>query len=540
LLVTFAGLAASRFTGSAMWGLRLFPVLCYGLYAWGAWSVAQWISSERVRVGLWMALLCTPFLIEFFSLFRGYGPALAFEMLGVVWLVRHAETGSMHALLIALVLMALATFASLLFLLLFAATILLVCIRSFLGPITVGRLVPRIAAIIALGVLPLYLFTLYGREVVGHDPLTFGGRTGFVHDTLGSLARWVLGLEHPLFAIGFSAIGAGLLLHALLLLRDRQGVSQQMPYVVIAALLTVEVSGRLAMGHWIHVPFQTDRRALQLVPLFLILLGLVIDRLAMRKPMLGWSALLFFALPLRTIATANLDHTSYWIEQAIPREVFDHVALYEAEIPRPLILGGNYPLSECWNYGRERRGEAPLPFDMEVFPQPISDVMIIDTTRSTEPVGMRTVYTAPSGHLVIKRPELPLALTALFDTLMSVPQGDHEFVPLWSPSITPAMMRTSHALEIDAQIDAGQCSTAMELIVEVDNAKGEHPYYDRLELGHLRARWDHLRLHVIRRVPALSSDAARVAVYFYNPERARTAIPRIRMRAYSIGSSERP
>ncbi len=540
LLVTFVGLAVSRITGDAMWGLRLFPILSYCLYAWGAWSVAQWVRSARVRVSLWMALLCTPFLIEFFSLFRGYGPALAFELIGTAWLVRHAATGSVRALIAALVLMALAAFASLMFFLVFAATVLMVCIRSLLGPTSFRDLVPRVAAIIVFGALPLFLFTVQGMNLADHDPLTFGGHSGFVIDTAGSLARWILGIEHPFLAMGSCIIGAALILRALLLLRHEQQGMEEVRYLVIATLLAVEVSGRVIMDRWMHVPFPMDRRALQLVPLFLILAALAIDRLAVRRPMIAWSALLLLALPLRAIATANWDHTSYWIEQAIPQDVFDRVALYEAKIPRPLILGGNYPLSECWNYGRERRGEPPLPLDMEVFPQLACDVMIIDTTQFTAPIGMRTLYTAPSGHLVIKEPIVPIALTALFDTLIPVPNGDQEFVPLWSPPVTSAMMHASHALEIDALIDAGKRSSELELIVEIDNAKGEHPYYDRVELGHLRRQWDHRRLRVIRRVPALGAGAARVAVYFYNPDRKSIAFPRIRMRAYTIGSGERP
>jgi hypothetical protein len=43
-----------------------------------------------VRNVIGITLLLTPFLLDFFSLFRGYGPSVAFALMGMYHLVRYS------------------------------------------------------------------------------------------------------------------------------------------------------------------------------------------------------------------------------------------------------------------------------------------------------------------------------------------------------------------------------------------------------------------------------------------------------------------
>ncbi|MBK6777005.1 MAG: hypothetical protein IPG74_14615 [Flavobacteriales bacterium] len=67
--------------------IRAGNVLAFVLYAWMVWCLGGYVRDRLVRWCMWLALLLCPFLLEFFSLFRGYG----LEMVFFVW--------ALHALL---------------------------------------------------------------------------------------------------------------------------------------------------------------------------------------------------------------------------------------------------------------------------------------------------------------------------------------------------------------------------------------------------------------------------------------------------------
>src|SRR5690606_18920458 len=83
------------------------------LYALYVWRVGTWFKSAAVSGLCRAALLLTPFVLEFFSLFRGYGAGIAFVLMGMYHLVRFTTVRSMAHSLWAVLAFSLAGFASL-------------------------------------------------------------------------------------------------------------------------------------------------------------------------------------------------------------------------------------------------------------------------------------------------------------------------------------------------------------------------------------------------------------------------------------------
>ncbi|HRH38861.1 MAG TPA: hypothetical protein PK760_10975, partial [Flavobacteriales bacterium] len=82
-LNSFCGWVGWSLGGLHLLSLRWASVLSFALFAFSAWRIGMFVQGRIVRWCLWLALLGCPFLLDFFSLFRGYGPAMAFLLLSL-------------------------------------------------------------------------------------------------------------------------------------------------------------------------------------------------------------------------------------------------------------------------------------------------------------------------------------------------------------------------------------------------------------------------------------------------------------------------
>lgn len=69
--------------GDAIWQLRLFSVLAWLLYGFSAIKVSEKVQNKFLGLGLFICFVANPFLLDFFSLARGYGLASAFTLASI-------------------------------------------------------------------------------------------------------------------------------------------------------------------------------------------------------------------------------------------------------------------------------------------------------------------------------------------------------------------------------------------------------------------------------------------------------------------------
>lgn len=73
-----AGLFVRLFDSESMFIMRLGSVLAFPIYFWSIYRLKPLFRQKWNFYGLLIGLVCATFLIEFFSLARGYGLSLAF------------------------------------------------------------------------------------------------------------------------------------------------------------------------------------------------------------------------------------------------------------------------------------------------------------------------------------------------------------------------------------------------------------------------------------------------------------------------------
>ncbi len=279
--------AASSLFGTSEIALRLPNVLALAAYGVFSWLILRSFRSGWIGMAGLALLMLNPFLLDYFSMARGYGLSLGLMMPGLFLLARsvRARQGSARHEFLGLFLIGLGALASFVLIdVLFAVTIVLTAMRAIRifseqprG--SVGRLRRFAVESLPLFSIGLLLGASVGLSALGVQRahgLWFGGHAGFWRDTVSSLVEPTLYTARYAtparpFVIGLIACAAVLVAWrtAVVLLRRpiRDPDAQAAGWTI---LLLVTVALGVLERHFLGVPLRIGRAALFLVPLFVL------------------------------------------------------------------------------------------------------------------------------------------------------------------------------------------------------------------------------------------------------------------------------
>lgn len=376
LLNTWLMRGCSALLGNSELSLRLPNLFAHLIYLASVLALLRRFGHAALRLSGFALFNLNPFLLDFFSLARGYGLALAFTAASLCALARAFELKRegrgfglfVHLAAAAGALAVLSNYAFLNFFL----PLLLVCTWLLLA--SAGRRRPsrdRLAVSTALlaaygGVLAFVLSELFRLRHIG--ALYAGGREGFVRDTLGSLARASL-YSVPYTRVGEGAVAAfvvglfgALLLFGAGLLVSRREVTLFGPLLLLlAAAVALPVAQHALLG----TLYPLDRAALFYLPLgaaVLLSATHLLWRLASRRGLRAAALalpLLLAALTVWHFSRAFNPHSVYlWWFHAHDREVIELVERDRAgRLPgRAVRLANSWMMEPSLNFYRHTRG----------------------------------------------------------------------------------------------------------------------------------------------------------------------------------------
>jgi hypothetical protein len=518
--------------GHKLWGLSLFgsrigSVLAFPLYAWAVYRIGSFMNDRLVRWCLWSALLACPFLLDFFSLFRGYGLGMAFFLVAVDGAIRYRSERQTRHLVQLLLGFALADFAVLSLVPLWALVVALLAVDLGMNWRTTRSIeVRKLLLWITLGVLPLLFGVLLSWEMRRRGLLYHGSLEGFVPVTLASLSKFVLGSLHPLVLLGAgtSVVAAT----AALFLRS----TWRGPLLVVAALLWADVCMRVGMALILDVNYPEDRAALHMVPLAILLIAFAVDAIAEQKHLFRFATLLLLVLPVRSIVTANLDHTALWPEQSVPLRFLERIAT-EHGTEQLITIGSYHQIFLVIPYGARLNGLSLNPPDVQGFPHTPTDYRIVDDRFLNEALpGYRTVDHAPGPGLYLLQREKPLKLEELERHGFNFPIDTKEFMELWRNDTSTVAQDLF--FEVQAVLDSETPFHDLRLVME-QKKSDESLNYHTIRLAALSPSWKNGRLHVLLRMPSVPEANSRV-LYFWNPDLSRCSVSEGTVRILSEAS----
>jgi len=306
--------AASAVFGDSELALRLPNVLAFVGYAAAVAAIAGTLRHALARVATAALLLLNPFVIELFSMARGYGLALALSTGSLAALIARASPDRRTSRAVAAVALAgLAVVASLTFLDFFLAVFLVALVTALSGRESNGVAArrARVTALVAIGSPVAAWSALAIWRLRARGQLYYGGTNGFWADTVDSLVRCTLYLRDYGPAVGVvlrAAVIAAIGLAVWAAWRNAIRRPDGSRFEPLAMVLTILLLG-CVLGVAAHVlfatPFRLNRTAVWILPVFFVLAGLVLDDALSSEPGIVQPAAAIFCA---VIAVAAVFH----------------------------------------------------------------------------------------------------------------------------------------------------------------------------------------------------------------------------------------
>jgi hypothetical protein len=401
--------------GQSELALRLPNVASFGLYGAAAVTLLCGVRHLEAKVIGFALLVINPFLLEFFGLARGYGLSSALLIAAVACVVFTWRVVSARRELARLVLIS--VFASLAFYANFSSLNLVLALLAVeiidlvvggarRGVIAQAGYRPAAAVVVCLTAASLIPGILQLRHLQAIGQLYYGGHTGFISDTIGSLLgssscgygctpSWLTAGETLVVVIAVMAVAWAVV--RCVLTRAWSNVQRT------ALLLTIAVVAVLLESLLLGTLFPIDRTALSYVIAFGVLVTFVVDDVATVASQLTVRLLLGTVTAcVATLAAvnfardANVTRTTIWAYDASSRQVIDVVRKFERQHGRPsepwkLIAG--FPRNESLEYYR-------LRFKL-TWLQPVTREPVSTPDGDLYDVGVTEVSDLPPGTTIL-------------------------------------------------------------------------------------------------------------------------------------------
>ncbi len=526
VLVMALGNVSYTLFGASPLSLRAFAVLSFLLYAWSAWHLGLRIKDRSLRWTCWAGLLTMPFAIEFFALFRGYGPSFALLLLGILALLRFIERGRTGSMFMASIAMGTAVMANLSLLPLWAIMMAVLVVRIGHGVIRsgprpvlqrmIGGLPGRVTALVPglVGGLWMVAFSMGLRE---RGLLYYGSDRGLVLGSFASLRERLLPTMPDAAGLAICLAVLALLTIALVLVARQRSLRGHALLVLLCGLLFCELVGRIVLGEFFGVLYPKDRAILHIFPLLLLALVCALDVLVQYRSQMRWLALPLLLLPTYTVLGANLHRTIQWPEESIADAIYQMVRDRQEASDHGLLVAGPSPLAVIWDHKLLSEGAAFASLQPAQDPLPWADLVLADARKPELWEKDFKLVLAPddSGQWLLE-PRQPAQRHVVLDSLVAIPATTNEFVELFASGLA-ARPGSELVVDLVAVFNASRAATGeCLLVVQVGEPNADHTFYRAVPVHHQWSMHEDRAMHITVGVDHYPQGDERLSVYLWN------------------------
>jgi hypothetical protein len=341
---------------------RLPNVFAFVVYSYFAFRMTDGSRNIFTGIFLFILLLFNPFVLDFFSLARGYGLAMAFQMGSLYFMMLFGNKLDWKKFAISLLFAMLAVLSNFSFLYFFLS-ILTVGVGLQLFRIRKNKkIIKVILTAFFASVLLTAMVALPLTKLINNGGLYYGGSTGFYHDTLVSLFAFIL--YHPYdtnTARAVLNISLFLLVSIIVLCfikkQDQDNTFLEGKTLMICLLTSIAILINLLNHYITGTLFLIDRTALFYIPLMTIILIYWIEELQVRK--VNWiPTLLLLSLCILTIVNfginINFKKTISWPFEAHSEKILNSINSEGIKGKRILTIDFSWPFEKSMGYYVEK------------------------------------------------------------------------------------------------------------------------------------------------------------------------------------------
>jgi hypothetical protein len=330
-----------------------------------AWFIVSEITTGFVSFLTFLLLNLNPYLLDYFSVARGYGMAAAFTVASAWFIFKICNDRRKLNVYAALIFAALASLSNFTLLVYFISALILINL-GWIGnrsSYTISQLAQNNKPTLIITLLLFIICYEPIRKLVKFNALDFGGNEGFWHDTVGSLINCTLyGQPYSnygsaflrcfipavfLFMISFACYG--------FYLKRMKFFSERSAIAILLLVLPITI---IISNHFIiKSHFPTDRIGLFLIPLFFIAMIFAIENafeyLKSKKLKVYIYCLLTLLFGIHTLLSINLTHTHNWKFDADTKIMLsDLEQTIQNENKKKIFLGISWPFESTINFYR--------------------------------------------------------------------------------------------------------------------------------------------------------------------------------------------
>ncbi|GAB4133964.1 MAG: hypothetical protein Fur0041_06610 [Bacteroidia bacterium] len=352
LLNTWLTKIAYFIFGYREWHLRLPNVLSFLLYAWAAVKVSRKCSSDGVlRLSFLGLLFFNPYVLDFFSLERGYGLSLAFMMSALYFFLKEQQPKN---LLAAQLLLLTAVLANLTLLVVYAAMtgIQFIQVMNITDKQQRKRSLVIFAVIALTAGLPLFFYICRMQQF---GAFYFGEQSFNLFSTFDSLAHssaYAASTAVIMYPAVLIITGLAALLSVFTVVRSFP--SERFRFsstTALSVLFLLAILIPLLQHLILHSPLLYERTALFYWPLAVVTLFVLSKNVAMMRYGIITAAI---AVAVHFSVSFSIHAYHEWRDDAAVKGMACYVADHRAELLRPegTLLNTDLQFEQSWNYYR--------------------------------------------------------------------------------------------------------------------------------------------------------------------------------------------
>lgn len=328
---------------------RLPNVLAFIFYLYFLHKITNNYLSKFLGFASFLLLIINPFLLDFFSIARGYGLALGFQMASLYYLISFTKKNDSTDGLFSLSMGSLAVLCNFSLLNYWFGILLYLSLYSFVSR-KIFNYKKLIAGSIMITIALAFFIYQPLSDLVKNNEFTYGGTSGFITDTLVSLMRYSLyGSKSPALVIASLAIFLSILVGTILFhffkTKRLSLANNPVLYVLIFCILST------ILQHYLFgTLYVIDRAALFFYSLFILSFSFSISdyfNYRFSKFVVAFLALLF---GINFLVHANLQKTALWYFDAHTTEILDWINKKGAQANKKLKLDFSWPFDTSIEY----------------------------------------------------------------------------------------------------------------------------------------------------------------------------------------------
>jgi hypothetical protein len=538
VLNSFLGNLSFQIFGDAPWALRLPNVLLYPIYIIFSWKTASKIPSKLIQWCLFLALISSTYLFEYFALSRGYGMSMGFLIWGLYLFAKNLDKHTYLGYILSLFVMFLGVSANLTLIYIYLMLFGLALINLWLAEAkNLSIKIIRVSSFLLYGAFLTFPAVYFSLELKSRGALYYGGNS-FVDFTLKPLIQLIFTNDSWMGIILIIAIFLIMTMWCIIMIF--KGLNQSFVKNNLYSILLAGSVAAIFINHYIlGVNFPEDRTAMYLVPLFFLSFGFFLSQTQVRFN--GLLALPLLFIPIKFIRDIHVKNALFAQEERHIQAYYDYINAVSANQKFKPTIGSYATQSFCWYFMNYRDSGEQNATLYSTFPDTICDYQIVNQDvitddwflkrykkLNTKPINKQNLY---------QRKEALNKITLLRrDSITNWNHSKDEYFNLIEIEIQSEWESKAVLIEIEGTIHAPHKPFYASLTVSQKDENWVEISQERTFVGWQRHDWSNDKKNFTQRVilPNINADAKHLQFFLWNIKKQPFLVKNCRLTAYLL------